>query len=87
MPLENAFNWNKLQPGDSYRPIKQLKTLRKCRFRPSEGFVKPKIFLYAPRQPMVALRLDSPTAITHLQVKAGYGPAWSQTYSESLSGF
>ncbi|PIK36249.1 putative UDP-glucuronic acid decarboxylase 1-like, partial [Apostichopus japonicus] len=31
----------------------------KCRFRPSRGFVNPKIFLYASRQPMVALRLDS----------------------------
>ena len=40
----------------------QLKTLGKCRFRPSEGFVKPKSFLYAPRQLMVALRLDSPAA-------------------------
>ena len=36
----------------------QLRTVEKCRFRPSGGFVKPKIFLYAPRQPMVALRLD-----------------------------
>ena len=37
----------------------QLRTVEKCRFRPSGGFVKPKIFLYAPRQLMVALRLDS----------------------------
>ena len=37
----------------------QLRTLGKCRFRPSGGFLKPKIFLYAPRQLMVALRLDS----------------------------
>ena len=37
----------------------QLRILGKCRFRPSGGFVKPKILLYAPRQPMVALRLDS----------------------------
>ncbi|PIK48809.1 hypothetical protein BSL78_14305 [Apostichopus japonicus] len=37
----------------------QLRALGKCRFRPSGGFVKPKNFLYAPRQPMVALRLDS----------------------------
>ncbi|PIK54383.1 putative proton-coupled folate transporter [Apostichopus japonicus] len=36
-----------------------LGNLGKCRFRPSRGFVNPKIFLYASRQPMVALRLDS----------------------------
>ncbi|PIK45346.1 putative G2/M phase-specific E3 ubiquitin-protein ligase-like [Apostichopus japonicus] len=36
-----------------------LGNLGKCRFRPSRGFVNPKIFLYASRQLMVALRLDS----------------------------
>ena len=38
----------------------------KCRFRPYGGFVKPKNFLYAPRQPMVALRLDNPAGTQSL---------------------
>ena len=38
----------------------------KCRFRPYGGFVKPNIFLYAPRQPMVALRLDNPAGTQSL---------------------
>ena len=36
-----------------------LRRLRKCHLLQSGGFFKPKIFLYSPRQPMVALRLDS----------------------------
>ena len=51
----------KVQTCDPYfkAGYMQLKTLGKCHFRPSGGFVKAKIFLYAPRQLMVALRLDS----------------------------
>ena len=37
----------------------QLRTVRKCCFRPSGGFENQKIFLYALRQPMLTLRLDS----------------------------
>ena len=43
----------------------QIKTLGKCCFRPSGGFAKPKIFLYAPRQLMVALRLEICITIFH----------------------
>ena len=38
----------------------------KCRFRPYGGFVKPKNFWDAPRQPMVALRLDNPAGTQSL---------------------
>ena len=34
-------------------------TARRCYLKPSESLLGPKIFFYAPRQPMVALRLDS----------------------------
>ena len=46
------------EPPERGLNIFLLRTLEKCRFRPSEGFVKPKIFWYAPRQLMVALRLE-----------------------------
>ena len=49
-----------------YLAYMQLRTLGKCRFRPSGGFVKPTIVLYAPRQPMVALRLDNPAGAQSL---------------------